>query len=98
MRAYAALHLWMALALVSAGISAVPAGAAPTKSFHSLTWYVHEDLIDAGAGRDLPYYQALIESSMAEAELLVQGHQGPVDNPCCVALDPVLVTTFSGVV
>jgi hypothetical protein len=86
----------LALAFVAAGALSAAAQAAPTKSLHSLEWYVHDDLIDEGAGRNEAYYQQLIEDRLAEAEILVQGHQGPVDTPCCVAFDTVSVTTFSG--
>jgi len=86
----------LALAFVAAGALSAAAQAAPTESLHSLTWYVHDDLIDPGAGRDLDYFQQLIENRIAEAEILVQGHQGPIDTPCCVAFDTVLVTNFSG--
>ena len=86
----------LAVAFVAAGALSATAQAAPTESLHSLDWYVHEDLIDAGAGRDLAYFQQLIEDRLAEAEILVQGYQGPVDTPCCVAFDTVSVTTFSG--
>ena len=34
---------------------------------HDLTWYVHVDLIDAGAGRDLAFYQGLLDAAAAEA-------------------------------
>jgi hypothetical protein len=86
----------LALAILTAGALSVAAQAEPTESLHSLTWYVHEDLIDEGAGRDLAYFQQLIEDLVAEAEILVRGHQGPIDTPCCVAFDAVSVTTFSG--
>jgi len=86
----------LALALVSAATLAASAAAAPTEARHSMTWYVHEDLIDAGAGRDLAYYETLIESRLLESDILAQGHQGPIDTPCCVSFDPVSVTTFSG--
>jgi hypothetical protein len=82
--------------LVAAAALSAAAQAAPTESLHSLTWHVHEDLIDAGAGRDLAYFQQLIEDRITEAEILVQGHQGPIDTPCCVVFDAVSVTTFSG--
>ena len=96
MKGYASSCRLLALALVAAGALSAAAQAAPTESLHSLTWHVHEDLIDAGAGRDLAYFQQLIEDRIAQAEILVQGHQGPVDTPCCVAFDAVSVTTFSG--
>jgi hypothetical protein len=86
----------LALALLLAGTSTVTAQAAPTRSIHSLTWYVHEDLIDVGAGRDLAWFQALIEDRLAEGEILVEGYQGPMDTPCCVGLDSISVSTFSG--
>jgi hypothetical protein len=81
------------LLLVFVGV----AGAAPTRSSHDLTWYVHDSMVDApGGAQDLAYWQALIANRLAEADLLVEGSQGPVDTPCCVTLDAVTVTTFSG--
>lgn len=58
----------------------------PTADLHDLEWFVHVDLIDAGAGRDLAYYQGLIDAAMSEATTLIEGTQGPVDAPCCTRL------------
>ena len=70
------------------------ASSAPTTSLHSLNWKVHIDLIDIPAGKDLAYYQAFINQQVHQANLLLQGHHGPVDVGCCIELDPVSVTTF----
>jgi hypothetical protein len=94
MRRFASSRRFLAAAFVAAGALSATAQAAPTESLHSLDWYVHEDLI--GAGRDLDYFRQLIEDRLAEAEIMVQGYQGPIDTPCCVAFDAVSVTTFSG--
>jgi hypothetical protein len=96
MRRFTSPHRCLALAFAAAVALSAAAQAAPTESLHSLDWYVHEDLIDAGAGRDLAYYQQLIEDRIAQAETLMQGYQGPIDTPCCVAFDAVSVSTFSG--
>ena len=94
MKRFASSCRCLCVAIIAAGALSAIAQAAPTESVHSLDWYVHEDLIEAG--RDLDYFQQLIEDRIAEAEIMVQGHQGPVDTPCCVAFDAVSVTTFSG--
>lgn len=70
------------------------AAADPTNHTHSLDWFVHVDLLDVAAGRDLAFFQALIEDRSARADALLRGHQGPIDNGCCVTLEPVTVTTF----
>ena len=75
-------------------IFALPAQAAPLKETHSLPFFVHIDMIDPGAGRDLAYFQQLIGERTGDANVLIQGHQGPADVGCCVELDPVSVTTF----
>jgi hypothetical protein len=73
------------------------AAAVPTKNSHDLTWYVHDSMVDApGGANDLVYWQDLIAARLAEGDLLVEGSQGPSDTPCCVTLDAVTVTTFSG--
>ena len=85
------------LALVLASAFATAAVAAPTRSSHDLTWYVHDSMVDApGGANDLAYWQAFITTRLAEGDLLVEGSQGPADTPCCVTLDAVTVTTFSG--
>jgi hypothetical protein len=71
-----------------------PAAAAPTEQVHSQDWFVHIDMIDAGMGMDLAFWTALIQDRVAEANRILQGHQGPVDAGCCVELDPVSVSTF----
>jgi hypothetical protein len=85
------------LALLLALAFATTAGAAPTKNSHDLTWYVHDSMVDSPGGtNDLAYWQALIAARLAEGNLLVEGSHGPSDTPCCVTLDAVTVTTFSG--
>ena len=69
-------------------LCAGPAGAAaPTADIHDLAWFVHADLIDPAAGRDLDYYEALIDESMIQATTLLEGHHGPVDTPCCTRFE-----------
>jgi len=87
-------RLALSLLVLVALVPVASANAAPTKNVHNMDWFVHIDLIDATAGMDLAFFQALIEDRLREADRLVQGHQGPVDNGCCVELDPVTVTTF----
>jgi hypothetical protein len=90
-------RLALSLLVLVALVPLASANAAPTKNVHNMDWFVHIDMIDAGAGMDLAFYQALIEDRLREADRLIQGHQGPVDNGCCVELDPVTVTTFGTV-
>jgi len=67
---------------------------APTTNLHELKWRVHVDMIDAGAGRDLAYYEALIDQAVADATILVEGDQGPADSPCCDVIEVLSVDTF----
>jgi hypothetical protein len=55
--------------------------AADTVDLHSQTWYVHTDMV-TGA-QDLPYWQEIIDTALAEANALVEGTNGPFDTPCC---------------
>lgn len=81
--------------LLSLTLLAGVAAAQETVDLHDLTWYVHVDLIDAGAGRDLAFWQGEIDQSVAEANTLLEGGQGPFDTPCCTRLaNSVAVTTF----
>ncbi len=68
------------------GLVADRAEAAPEVDLHELTWYVHVDLIDAGAGRDFAYWQGVIDAAVASANGLVEGRQGPFDRACCARL------------
>jgi hypothetical protein len=92
-RSAARAGLVLALLLAAAQI----ATAAPARNVHQLTWYVHDSLVDApGGANDLAYWQTFIEARLAESDLLVEGSHGPSDTPCCVQLEAVTVTTFSG--
>ncbi len=85
------------LALLLTLAFATTAGAAPTKNSHDLTWYVHDSMVDSpGGANDIAYWQDLIAARLADSDLLVEGGHGPSDVPCCVTLDAVTVTTFSG--
>lgn len=89
--AFALLSL---ILLLSPGL-ALPAAAAPDVDLHELTWYVHVDLIDPGAGEDLAFWQAQIDASVASANELLEGPQGPADTPCCTRFTRnVAVATF----
>ena len=75
------------LACLASTLFATGAGAAPPSiDLHQLEWFVHVDLIDAGAGRDLAFYEALIDDAMVEASRRLEGNQGPADTPCCTRL------------
>lgn len=86
------LLLAFALALVS-GRSA----AGPAVDLHQLHWFVHVDLIDAGAGRDLAYWQDVIDASVASANSLLEGRQGPSDRACCTRLTRMGSVSIFGV-
>ncbi len=88
LRAFALLLL---LVLLLAG----RAGAGPAVDLHQLRWFVHVDLIDAGAGRDLAFWQAAIDAAAQSANRLLEGRQGPFDRACCTHLGrAVAVKTF----
>jgi len=67
---------------------------APTTNLHELKWLVHVDMIDEGAGRGLPFYEALIEQAVEDGTILIEGDQGPADSPCCDVLAVLSVGTF----
>ena len=71
------------------------AASAPAVDLHELNWYVHVDLIDVGSGEDLAYWQSVIDASVTSGNGLLEGGQGPFDQPCCTRLGrSVSVTTF----
>jgi len=67
---------------------------APTTNLHELKWLVHVDMIDDGAGRDLPFYEAIIDQAVDDAAILIEGDQGPADSPCCDVLTVLSIGTF----
>jgi hypothetical protein len=79
---------------------ATGASAAPAANLHEIKWFVHVDLIDGGAGMDLAFYESMLDEALADARLLVEGHQGPVDTVCCSRFEKeehspgVTLTTF----
>ena len=82
----------LAVALCGIGPSA---GAAPAVDVHDLTWWVHVDLTDQGAGsQPLSFYAGLIQQATADASVLVKGNHGPSDVPCCTELGVVQVNVF----
>jgi len=87
-----ALIAWFAVCLFWAPIGAL--ADAPTTNLHELEWLVHVDLIDAEAGRDLAFYEALIDQAMADATILIEGDQGPADSACCDVIEALSVDTF----
>ncbi len=88
--------LVLALVLGASVLAPHPLGAAPpTADLHQLPWFVHVDLIDAGAGTDLAYWQARIDEAMATATRLYEAGHGPFDTPCCTRIErSVPVVTF----
>jgi hypothetical protein len=88
--------VFVAAVILLLGLSADRAGsAAPEVDLHELAWHVHVDLIDVGAGRDLAYWRGVIDEALASANGLIEGGQGPFDNPCCARLARSgAVTTF----
>jgi len=79
---------------IALGGAAGRAGSAPEQRVHGLQFRVHVDLLDAGAGQDLAYWDALLDASAAFGSDQLEGSQGPVDTPCCVALQATSVTPF----
>ncbi|MBJ18643.1 MAG: hypothetical protein GY910_18040 [bacterium] len=79
--------VWAALVGLAALLLCVPrAGAAPEVDLHELTWYVHVDLINAGLGEDLDYWQGVLDELMSTSNKLLEGKQGPIDRSCCTRL------------
>jgi len=83
---------WLAACLFWVPLQAL--AVSPTTNLHELKWLVHVDLIDAGAGRDLAFYQALIDQAVADATILIEGNQGPADSACCDVIEVLSVDTF----
>lgn len=82
-------------ALVAGVLFSSAAQAAPEVDLHDLTWAVHVDLINPGAGEDLAYWQGVLDEALASANNLLEGGQGPFDAPCCTRLEAsVALTTF----
>jgi len=76
-------------------LSSTAATAAPEVDLHELTWYVHVDLVDAGMGEDLAYWQAVLNEIVASSNRLLEGKQGPGDQSCCTRLvESVPLSTF----
>ncbi len=77
------------VALLALAIAAPAAAgpAAPTADVHDIAWFVHVDLIDAAAGRDLGFYRNLIDETILAASDLYEGNHGPVDTPCCTRIE-----------
>jgi hypothetical protein len=98
-RAASFFLVWVSVwsGVIAAGVVGLPgqAQSAPAVDLHELTWYVHIDLIDAGAGQDLAYWQGVIDAAVAQGNQLLEGRQGPADRACCTRLDrSVSVATF----
>jgi len=85
--------LGLAIAVIVA-VVAQGASAAPQQRTHGLEFRVHVDLVDAGAGEGLAFWDALLTQRAADASAQLEGSQGPVDTTCCTRLVPSTVTTF----
>ena len=77
-------------------LAASPAANASTRQLHELRWFVHDAMIDQAGGRDLAFYQQVIDEAVVHASEMMQGLQGPIDTPCCVELTAASVQIFSG--
>lgn len=90
----------LALAILLGFSLATPAVAAPTADLHDVKWFVHVDMIDAGMGMDLAFYEAIIDQGLVDARLALEGYQGPADAVCCNQIQKeehspgVTLTTF----
>jgi hypothetical protein len=89
MRAIAA---WLAVSFLWAPLDAL--AVAPTTNLHELEWLVQVDMIDIVAGRDLDFYEAIINEAVEDATILIEGDQGPADSPCCDVITVLSVDTF----
>jgi len=76
--------------------------AAQPVDLHNVSFFVHIDLVDTSCAdpsapgcEDLAYWQDLIDTALATANLLVEGGQGPIDTPCCSRIaQPASLATF----
>jgi hypothetical protein len=50
-------------AALAVALLAGAADAATSADLHEIKWFVHTDLLDPGAGRDLAFYQALLDAA-----------------------------------
>jgi hypothetical protein len=57
------------------------ARSAQDVDLHALNWYVHVDLVTPS--QDVAYWEDLLGTSIAAANGLVEGAQGPIDTACC---------------
>ena len=84
----------LAAVLVAVGAASL-AQAAPEVDLHDLRWFVHVDLVDPGAGRDLDFWQDVIDAATGFGSDALVGRNGPADQPCCTRLArSVPVATF----
>ena len=75
-----------ALAILRGRVAAL---AAPSDQLQNLKWFVVQGI---GQGENLAFYQDVIDTGIAEAQLLLQGDQGPADVPCCVDIRRAAIT------
>lgn len=79
-------------ALAAALGAGVSSAQAPSVALHELDFYVHVDTLGSDLLAD---YQAAIDDALIDAQLILQGEQGPADFPCCTELtQPVVVSLF----
>jgi hypothetical protein len=86
------LVAWLAACFLWVPLDAF--AVAPTTNLHELKWLVHVDMIDAEAGRDFAFYEAIIHQAVADATILIEGDQGPADSPCCDVITVLSIDTF----
>jgi hypothetical protein len=70
-------------------VAATSSSAAPTNDLQNLTWFVVQGI---GQGENLAFYQGVIDTGLVEAQLLLQGNQGPADVPCCTDIRRAAIT------
>lgn len=68
------------------------AAAAPQAELQNLRWFVVDGI---GQGEALPHWQGVVDQAMADAKLLLQGDQGPIDVPCCVDIRRTAITSIT---
>jgi hypothetical protein len=60
--------------------------AGPEVDLHALRFFVHVDLVEPAAGRDLAFWQDVVDDAVTRGSQLLEGVQGPADAACCTQL------------
>ena len=80
----------LVLASLTSVIAAValvlPAQSAPEVDLHEIDFYIHVELVDASVGRDLAFWQGVVDDAIARGNQLLLGANGPADTPCCTKM------------